>query len=190
MTSRIYRRRPPNDGGTIPPTTGDTLIHSRPPYHSPNPNTNYYQVLSRKNHSHSNSTSNTNTQSVISPFRRTKRIGHCLDKSHSTNTHTNLNDFTLIKGKNRNKKSNGSSHDYDKKLEFPKCNKLRSKFQQSFNHQLNQRLKNKNLLPQIDKNNMGPESKNFSEISKQNYRNTLSTTDKLTHTKNNAPIIQ
>ena len=171
MTSRIYRRRPPKPGGTIPPTTGDTLIHSRPPYHSPNPNTNYYQVLSRKNHSHSNSTSNTNTQSVISPFRRTKRIGHCLDKSHSTNTHTNLNDFTLIKGKNRNKKSNGSYHDYDKNLKFPKCKKLRSKFQQSFNHQLVQRLKHKNLIPTTDKNNMGPESRNFSEISNKNYRN-------------------
>ena len=135
-----------------------------------------------KNHSHSDSTSTTSTQSVISPFRRTQQIRHCLDKFHSTNTHTNLDDFTLIKGKIRHKKPNGYHHEYDKKLKYPKCNKLISKFQQSFKHQLFQHLKNNKIIPQTDKNNMGPESRNFSEISNKNYRN-MSRYAKNTNTK-------
>ena len=146
MTSRIYRRRPPKDGETKPPITGDTLGHPRSQYHSPNHNTNYYQILSKNNYLRSNSNRNTSTRYVISPLRQTKPIGHRPDKSHCTNTHTNLYEFALIKRQNRNKKSNGSRHEYDKQLKHPKCKKLRSKFQQSFNHQLIQRLKNKKFI--------------------------------------------
>ena len=173
MTSRIYRRRPPKDGGTIPPTTGDTLFHPRYQYHNPNLHTNYYQILSRNNHLHLNSNRNTSTRSVVSPFRQTKPIGHCLNKSHSTNTHTNLDDFTLIKRQDRNKKFNGPRHEYDKKLKYPKCKKLRCKVQQSINHQLLQRRKNKKIIPTTDKFNMKLESRNFSEIDNKNLRSTL-----------------
>ena len=102
MPSRIYRRRPPKDGGTHATTTGDTPPLSRQPHLHKHIHPNYYQPLSSDfpplhPNKHQLNTTMPNPHSLRHSHRSQIHF-----RSTDQQPHEDLDGFTLIK-KLRNK---------------------------------------------------------------------------------------
>ena len=96
MNSRLYRHRPPKDGGTLPWYTAPNIIRSSFPQSRPSTNSNYYSIiLPATQHRHEHNLQFNKQRSTNGPQPRPAHHRH-KNKHLSHSSRVQDDDFTLI----------------------------------------------------------------------------------------------